>query len=254
MVTPHTIVFPEDSGQTLITKVVKRDDDSIYYTADTVTERTNAKGIYEAAFSNLPANDYTLHNFVGALLSSTGLVMGVVDATEVVYEQSLVLGGGGIIVLSAAASQSIASLAAGVLEVKRGDTYRYQLTGLGDISDRQKLWFTVKNNQTDADADAILQITEADGAIRFNGGVPASSTLASITVVDQVAGTANLFIDKSLTAAMGTGTGLGLTVQPRSLTAAPWDIQVERNNSTADVNTVSEGSMNVSLDVTRAIS
>jgi len=40
------------------------------------------------------------------------------------------------------------------ITILRGDTLSLAITGLGNISSRAKLWFTVKVSKTDADADS----------------------------------------------------------------------------------------------------
>jgi len=58
------------------------------------------------------------------------------------------------------ASAVTTALSSGILTITRGDSLSAEITGLGDISGRSKLWFTVKNKRSDTDAQAIIQIEE----------------------------------------------------------------------------------------------
>ncbi|GAG29604.1 unnamed protein product, partial [marine sediment metagenome] len=44
------------------------------------------------------------------------------------------------------------------LELQRGDTWIITIQRLGDISGRDKLWFTLKDDKDDADTTALVQI------------------------------------------------------------------------------------------------
>lgn len=74
------------------------------------------------------------------------------------------------------------------LNIQRGDTLVITATKLGDISGRDKLWFTVKDDLADADTGAQIQIEETVGLVYIAGataGIPANGSLA---VTDQVRG------------------------------------------------------------------
>ena len=51
------------------------------------------------------------------------------------------------------------------LELQRGDTLTVTATRLGDISGRDSLWFTVKDDTADADILAQIQIEETAGSM-----------------------------------------------------------------------------------------
>lgn len=58
---------------------------------------------------------------------------------------------------------------AGRFRRRRGDTWTIGITGLGSLVGRDKLYFTLKGSEEDADADAVLQIEETAGLLRLNG-------------------------------------------------------------------------------------
>lgn len=127
-----------------------------------------------------------------------------------------------------------------LLVVHCGDSYSISITGLGDISNRSKLWFTVKSELDDTDNDAVLQITESGGLIRVNGEAPGSSSIASITVDNETLGNITIALDETLTRLLAIGE------------LKFYDIQVLR--STGAVNTLVQGTLIANDDVTKAVS
>lgn len=74
------------------------------------------------------------------------------------------------------------------LAIHRGDSLSLALTGLGNITGRQKLWFTLKDNSDTPDSAAQVQITEAGGLLIIAGGPAATSINGAIVVNDATAG------------------------------------------------------------------
>ena len=74
------------------------------------------------------------------------------------------------------------------LELQRGDTLTVTATRLGDISGRDKLWFTVKDDTADADILAQIQIEETAGLLYIAGAAATTPANGSITVTDAVRG------------------------------------------------------------------
>lgn len=122
------------------------------------------------------------------------------------------------------------------LVIHRGDTWSWTKTGLGSISDRSKLWFTVKANKGDPDAKSVIQITEAGGLLYLNRTAAATPANGSITADD--AGVITIRLDESATALL------------REQADLVYDVQVRR--STGTTNTLTEGLLDVNADVTRA--
>ena len=140
-------------------------------------------------------------------------------------------------------TQSAASVAAAVagsdITIHRGDTVTITVTGLGDISGRTKLWFTVKVKKHQPDAEAIIQIEETAGMIYVNGAAAAVSDRSTFTVDDEAAGDVTIVLDGADT----------VDLEPRP------DMYYDFQYLTADGDpiTKSPGSCDITADVTRAI-
>jgi len=74
------------------------------------------------------------------------------------------------------------------LELQRGDTWAITMQRLGDVSGRDKLWFTLKDDKDDADTEALVQIEESAGLVYINGAPAGTPANGSITVTDAVRG------------------------------------------------------------------
>lgn len=140
--------------------------------------------------------------------------------------------------LTTTAAQVTAAVAAGVITIHRGDSLSASLTGLGNISARSKLWFTVKGAYGDADSAAIIQIEETAGLVYLNGAA-GTAAQGDITVDDAVAGDITITMAAAATAALGPQSGLA------------YDVQVL---DASGVTTRAVGECDVSADVTRAVS
>lgn len=126
------------------------------------------------------------------------------------------------------------------LIVWRGDSMSLSIAGLGDLSARTgpKLWFTVKDSRADADADAVMQLTEHDGLLVIEGE-EATAGFGSITVDDVEAGNVIVALSPAMTALLS------------SRTDAIYDVQVYESGR---VRTLRSGSFSVLADVTRSTS
>jgi hypothetical protein len=106
-------------------------------------------------------------------------------------------------------TQSAASVTAAVtgsdISVPRMSTWTIALTGLGDISSRTKLYFTVKDALGDTDATAMVQVEETDGLKYLNGAAATTSTDGSIAIVDAVAGSITITLKAAAANVLSTG-------------------------------------------------
>ncbi len=106
-------------------------------------------------------------------------------------------------------TQSAASVASAVagstITCQRGDTLTAALTGLGDISDRVKLWGTVKSDPSLSDTAATLMTEETDGLTRVNGTAYTTTTDGSITVTDEVTGALTWVLKPAVTKELAPG-------------------------------------------------
>lgn len=134
-----------------------------------------------------------------------------------------------------------ASLSGEDIEIKRGDSWSQPIEGLGDISGREKLWFSVKRKTSDEDDESIIQIEETDGLLYLNAeDASARAANGSITVDDEVAGNITIALEEIETAVLVPQSALVYDVQ--ELTDA------------GRVTTITEANVDINSDVTRAIS
>lgn len=153
-------------------------------------------------------------------------------------------GGGGTVSVSYSIPAAVARAALELSHVNayRQATLRVTLTGLGDLTGRQKLWFTAKAARTLADTAAIFQVEETDGLTYLNGAVAADADLASLTVDDADAGDVTLVIYAE---AMKTATPIEGLV---------WDVKQLLDSDPEDAEVVGEGTMDIVRGVTAATS
>jgi hypothetical protein len=132
----------------------------------------------------------------------------------------------------------IPTYTAGTIPIIRGDSMNQPVPGLGDISTRVALWFSVKHSKEDSDPQSIIQIREVGGLLYLNGG-PGTVALGSLTVTDQVLGNVTIILDEAATMTLEVAAGLFYDFQWR--------------NAAGDVHTLCLGTCNVVADVTRVI-
>ena len=89
--------------------------------------------------------------------------------------------------LSAATAAGVASTTiTDTIQLRPFDTFTVSITGLGSLTGRSELYFAVKENAGDADADSLVLISEGTGAEVINGA-PAAAANDATLVVDNVA-------------------------------------------------------------------
>jgi len=93
------------------------------------------------------------------------------------------------------------ALEGSVVSVYQYTTWTIALTGLGDISARSKLYFTVKGNYDDADDEdaTILQVEETAGLLYIGGADAADPLMATLTVDNETTGAITVVVDDSVT-------------------------------------------------------
>lgn len=139
--------------------------------------------------------------------------------------------------LTQSAASVLAALTGSSIAIRRGDTASVSLTGLGNITSRTKLWFTVKESEHDTDAAAKIQIVEGTGLVYLNGAA-GSSGQGSITVTNATTG--------ALTIALAAAATAQLELQQKLY----WDVQYL---SASGVQTIAEGTLKVVRDASRSI-
>lgn len=125
-----------------------------------------------------------------------------------------------------------------VFTIIKGDTMEVTITGLGNISDRSKFWFTTKADVNKEDTKAIVQIEETDGLLILNGETATTPTDGSITVNDAVSGVITIHLEPEVT-----------TTFTRN--RMYYDIQIL--TTTNVVYTLAMGTISVLSDITRRI-
>jgi len=121
---------------------------------------------------------------------------------------------------------------------KRGNDWTIAITGLGDISGRDKLYFSIKNQLTDADSASILQIEETDGLLYLNAAVYGTAAHGAIVVDDEVAG--------DITITVSSGATYQLPIKSNMV------FDVKKLESGADLS-LTQANFDVTGDVTRAV-
>lgn len=140
--------------------------------------------------------------------------------------------------LTMTAAAITAALSGSTLTIRRGDTVTISITGLGNITSRTKLWFTVKESENDADTASIIQIIEGTGLVYLNGAA-ATAAQGSLVVTDATAGNVTITLAAAATEDLELSSRLY------------YDLQYL---SAAGVTTLTEGNAKVVRDATRSIS
>ncbi len=92
------------------------------------------------------------------------------------------------------------------IKLHRADSFEEEVRGLGDISARTKLWWTVKKFMLLDDSSAAVQVEETAGLAVLNGVTEElTAENGSITVDDATAGVLTLGLDAAVTAALTPG-------------------------------------------------
>lgn len=148
--------------------------------------------------------------------------------------------------LTITAEQISAVLVGTKVTLHRGDNLSLTITGLGDISNFTKLWFTVKPARKEVvDLASQIQVLQSvgtvdgEGLLAIAGNAPSSSDNGSITVDDLVSGDITI-----------TVTALEMAKLSASSTLR-YDVQVLR--STGSVDTLTAGLCEIISDVTNTV-
>lgn len=138
-------------------------------------------------------------------------------------------------------TQSAAAVAAAVsgstLTIRRGDTWSASLTDVGSLTGNTKLWFTAKRDPNDTDAQSLIQIERTVGLVYLNAAA-ATAGQGSLTVDDAATGDVTLVLAAAATATLPVG-------------SYSYDIQML---TASGVTTRTEGVLNVTSDITLAVS
>jgi hypothetical protein len=145
--------------------------------------------------------------------------------------------------LTQSAAQVSAIVSGSDITALRGDDVTIALTGLGSLTGRTKLWFTVKEHKGKSDAESSLQIMETTG-LTYLGGVAAGAAplplaaWGAVVVDDAALGNVTVTIKAAAMALL-------------SESKMPYDIQML---TASGVFTKTTGTFGVTNDVTKAVS
>ena len=223
---PDYRVYEDETGTAILTGSMAKLDDA------------NTTGFYTEQIACTAANgfedgkSYTVY-IEATVDSDTGGICYGFRAQTPVWSES-------VRTLTQAAASVIAAVSGSDITIKRGDSLSASLTGLGDISGRSKLWFTVKTSLNHTDAKSIIQIEETAGLVYLNAAdASARAANGSITVDDAAAGNITIALDEAETDDLVP------------VAALQYDVQML--DSSGDVTTLTEGQCAISGDVTRAV-
>jgi len=103
--------------------------------------------------------------------------------------------------LTQSAAQVAEIVEGSVISVYQYTSWEFSLTGLGDISARDRLYFTAKSNldAVDASTATILQVEETDGLIYIGGAAADDALMGTLTVDDATLGNITVTVDDSVT-------------------------------------------------------
>lgn len=145
--------------------------------------------------------------------------------------------------LTQSAASVTSTVAGSTITITRGDVLSRSLTNIGALTGYISLDFTIKESKDDTDADAILRIRKnasgtGSGLLRVNKAA-ATAGDGSITIDDELTGDITIALVATVTDDLAPRNGLY------------YDIQVI---TAAGPTTLSDGTCNISADVTRAVS
>lgn len=125
------------------------------------------------------------------------------------------------------------------IDIRRGDTFTLEVSGLSDLTTASNIWFTVKDDKDDADTASAIQIDELVGLLYIVGTV-GTAAHGSITVTDAAGGDLTVALDAEETAKLSTVGRFHYDIQMLCATGA--------------VQTETRGRAHIIGDVTRATS
>ena len=130
--------------------------------------------------------------------------------------------------------------AGGGISLYRDTSVTLAITGLGNLSANTDIYFTVKQNLTDTDAQAVLQITRLVGLKVLNGSTTVTASDGALVVNDAAAGNITLTL-KAPSAAL-------LPI----LAAIAYDVKMITGSAVVLL-AIGQGQATIAATVTRAI-
>lgn len=211
---PKTGLALADINLTLIAR--KRSDGSLTVLWDgTVhpTEEITGMGVYTRSYTeaDFSLNDYlVMSQYVGAQTvdQTVGVGSPAQDAAvATVDEEALAraVWANDVRTLTQILTSYWGNRTTGTLTAVRGDTLDLQINNLGSLVSRTEIYVTLKNSPEDADADALLQVSESGGLGVLAGATAATPGDASLVVADENAGNLNVHVEAAAMATLPSG-------------------------------------------------
>ena len=146
--------------------------------------------------------------------------------------------------LTATAAETEETLAGQDIRITKGSLWEWSVTGLGPITDRVALYFTLKDSRAKSDASALVQISEGDGLLVLHRGpiTGASQAQGAITVDDADAGNLTVRLYSAATLLLPTLESKG---------AAWYDLKVIRE-ADVDASQLQTGGAIIASSITQA--
>jgi hypothetical protein len=200
--------------------------------ADAVTEIQSGLAL-EATLTAMKGAGWTDETLVAILTAVEAISAGSGATAEEVWEYAART-------LTQSAASVASAVAGSTITATRGDTLSVSLTNIGALTNYDKIWFTVKADEADTDAQSLIQIELTDGLKYINGAAAVTSANGSITIDDEATGGVTIALDEVEMAKLALG-------------SYHYDIQILRTTGIA-VSTLSSGTFIVSADYTKATS
>ena len=197
-------------------------------------------GASAIAASNIGGSAFDATVFKAGAIDAAAIAASAITSSEFAQSAADEVWASATRTLTQSATSVAATVSGSRLTTHRGDSWVAAITGLGNVSTRSKLWFTVKEGLDDADINAVLMISEAGGLLYFNKSAVADATKGSLTVDNATSGNITVTLDETYSASLGLKRGHF------------YDIQMLTTGGS--VSTLSEGRLDVTIDVTRAVS
>ena len=136
----------------------------------------------------------------------------------------------------------VSPISGSTITIWRGDTLSVDIANLGSLASYVTLDFTIKRSTYEADDDAIIRIRKnasgtGDGLLRLNGAAHSTGTDGSITITDAPTGDITIMLKAGVTDDLVPGNYV-------------YDVQLI---GSAEVSTLTTGTLVVSADVTRLV-
>lgn len=216
-------------------------------TIDTVSKRiSDLNDIAAGAAMTLASGAITAAVIATGAIDADAIAADAIGASELAADAAAEIAAANWSYSSRTLTQSAASVISTVvgstITITRGDTLSAALTNIGALTGYVSLDFTVKEDKSDTDANAILRIRKNasgvdDGLLRANKAA-ATATDGSITITDEPTGDITIALAATVTDDLVPQMGLYYDIQLITATA---------------VTTLSSGTCNITADVTAAV-